>query len=271
MRIAIAGFAVTLAAGAFAAPQVTDVSIAERGDELVVGYALSEDAIVVVDMQTNVADGVYASIGGEHQWTLEGDVNRRVEAGEAGARHSFTWTPGSDMPDCDVQAAKLKVVFSAYADGDAPDYMVVDLTPDAEAYPGPRVAYYPNAESLPGGLLSNGTYRASKIVMRHIRAKGVEWTMGTVGELGRSTSNEQAHSVTLTNDYWMAVFETTYAQTSRTGGGTYAKVLRQGVAFGALFPGEEELAHLANEYESIDSLMLAMKIYANALLRLAGA
>ena len=56
-----------------------------------------------------------------------------------------------------------------------------------------------------------------------------------------------------------------------TGGGTYAKVLKQGVAFGAVFPGEEELAHLANEYESIDSLMLAMKIYANALLRLCAA
>lgn len=56
-----------------------------------------------------------------------------------------------------------------------------------------------------------------------------------------------------------------------TGGGTYAKVLEQGVAFGAVFPGEEELAHLANEYERIDSLMLAMKIYANALVRLAGA
>ncbi len=55
-----------------------------------------------------------------------------------------------------------------------------------------------------------------------------------------------------------------------TGGGTYAKVLKQGVAYGAVFPDEEELAHLANEYEKIDSLMLAMKIYANALIRLAG-
>ena len=54
-----------------------------------------------------------------------------------------------------------------------------------------------------------------------------------------------------------------------TGGGTYAKVLRQGVAFGALFPDEEELAHLANEYESIDSLMKSMRIYANAMIRLA--
>ena len=53
------------------------------------------------------------------------------------------------------------------------------------------------------------------------------------------------------------------------GGGTYAKVLAHGVAFGALFPDEEELAHLANEYESIDSLIKAAKIFANALLRLA--
>ena len=55
-----------------------------------------------------------------------------------------------------------------------------------------------------------------------------------------------------------------------TGGGTYAKVLKQGVAFGALFPDEEDLAHQADEYEEIDRLMLAMKIYANALIRLAG-
>ena len=55
-----------------------------------------------------------------------------------------------------------------------------------------------------------------------------------------------------------------------TGGGTYAKVLKQGVAFGALFPDEEDLAHQADEYENIDRLMLAMKIYANALIRLAG-
>ena len=54
-----------------------------------------------------------------------------------------------------------------------------------------------------------------------------------------------------------------------TGGGTYAKVLQQGVAFGALFPDEEDLAHQADEYETIDRLMLAAKIYANALIRLA--
>ncbi len=54
-----------------------------------------------------------------------------------------------------------------------------------------------------------------------------------------------------------------------TGGGTYAKVLKQGVAFGALFPDEEDLAHQADEYADISRLMTAMKIYANAMVRLA--
>ena len=56
-----------------------------------------------------------------------------------------------------------------------------------------------------------------------------------------------------------------------TGGGTYAKVLKQGVAFGAGFPGDEDLAHQANEYIQLDKMILAAKIYANALLRLCAA
>ncbi len=56
-----------------------------------------------------------------------------------------------------------------------------------------------------------------------------------------------------------------------TGGGTYAKVLRQGVAFGAAFPDDEDLAHQAGEYVFISKMVRATKIFANALLRLAGA
>ncbi len=58
------------------------------------------------------------------------------------------------------------------------------------------------------------------------------------------------------------------AEAQSTGGGTYAKVLKQGVAFGAAFPDDEDLAHQANEYASITKLMKAAKIYANALMRL---
>ncbi len=60
------------------------------------------------------------------------------------------------------------------------------------------------------------------------------------------------------------------AEPQYTGGGTYAKVLRQGVAFGAAFPDDEDLAHQAGEYVYLSKMLTATKIYANALLRLAG-
>ena len=47
-------------------------------------------------------------------------------------------------------------------------------------------------------------------------------------------------------------------------------MLSQGVAFGATFPDDEDLAHQANEYADMDRLVTAAKIYANALIRLAG-
>ncbi len=52
------------------------------------------------------------------------------------------------------------------------------------------------------------------------------------------------------------------------GGGTYAKVLEEGVAFGSMFPGEEELAHQAGEYISIDSLVNNLYIFVKAIQKL---
>jgi len=53
------------------------------------------------------------------------------------------------------------------------------------------------------------------------------------------------------------------------GGGTYAKVMPQGVAFGPSFPGEPELVHCPDEYITINNLLLTAKIYAQALVHLA--
>ena len=54
------------------------------------------------------------------------------------------------------------------------------------------------------------------------------------------------------------------------GGGTYARTMEEGVAFGALFPGEEELAHQANEYITVEDLYRNMRIFAYAIVRMAG-
>jgi succinyl-diaminopimelate desuccinylase len=41
--------------------------------------------------------------------------------------------------------------------------------------------------------------------------------------------------------------------------------MKNAVAFGALFPGREETAHQSNEHIFIEDLILATKIYADAL------
>ncbi len=52
------------------------------------------------------------------------------------------------------------------------------------------------------------------------------------------------------------------------GGGTYARAMDRGVAFGMAFPGEPEIAHQKDEYVDIDNLIKATKIYAESIYRL---
>jgi succinyl-diaminopimelate desuccinylase len=53
------------------------------------------------------------------------------------------------------------------------------------------------------------------------------------------------------------------------GGGTYARVLKKGVAFGMLFPGEKDVAHQVDEFVDIPNLVKAVAIYADAICELA--
>ncbi len=54
-----------------------------------------------------------------------------------------------------------------------------------------------------------------------------------------------------------------------TGGGTYARTMEKGVAFGMLFPGEPDVAHQADEFVVIENLIKAAAIYAEAIVELA--
>jgi succinyl-diaminopimelate desuccinylase len=53
------------------------------------------------------------------------------------------------------------------------------------------------------------------------------------------------------------------------GGGTYARSLKSGVAFGPLFPGRPDIAHQKDEYIEIEDLLKATAIYAQAIFELA--
>ena len=59
-------------------------------------------------------------------------------------------------------------------------------------------------------------------------------------------------------------------KTIAIGGGTYAQSMEEGVAFGALFPGEVEMAHQADEFMTEDSIYQNARIFARAIIRLAG-
>lgn len=52
------------------------------------------------------------------------------------------------------------------------------------------------------------------------------------------------------------------------GGATYARALEHAVAFGPIFPGQEDLTHEANEYISISDVAVVTEIYIEGLLRL---
>lgn len=53
------------------------------------------------------------------------------------------------------------------------------------------------------------------------------------------------------------------------GGGTYARSLKSGVAFGPLFPGRPDIAHQKDEYMFVEDLLRATAIYAQAIYELA--
>ena len=52
------------------------------------------------------------------------------------------------------------------------------------------------------------------------------------------------------------------------GGGTYARALKHGAAFGPEMEGDEAVVHQPNEYITLDRVKLLLKIYKTAIERL---
>ena len=128
-----------------------------------------------------------------------------------------------------------------------PLYAVIDLSGGAGAtrYP---VKYYDSLAALPDGGLANPLYKTSRLVMRRIRTheaapeNGV-FTMGSPAEeVGRGAIDwllpETQHTVTLTQDYYVGVFEVTQGQ--------WLKVM--GTAAGAF---TNEVTRLSRPLESV--------------------
>ena len=55
------------------------------------------------------------------------------------------------------------------------------------------------------------------------------------------------------------------AQPEVVGGGTYGRLIKRGVAFGALMPNTPNTMHQANEFQPVDDLIMSMAIYLKAI------
>jgi succinyl-diaminopimelate desuccinylase len=70
----------------------------------------------------------------------------------------------------------------------------------------------------------------------------------------------------------LKVYEETTGEKGYTlaiGGGTYARAMDKGVAFGPVFPGMKAVEHQPNEFISIEHLIKLAKIYGRAIYELA--
>lgn len=207
MAIACASCAATLFGTATDVPVVSNVNFDQPvgGRTVTVAYDLADaPAIVTVDVLTN---GV--SIGADKVTRLEGDVNKVVQPGS----HKFKWFARRDWPDHLITESIVSVRLRAWALAEPPPYMVADLeTPS-------NVTYYASADALPGGV-TNDLYKTSRLAMRRVNAVGVRWNMGAhktePGYLSRT--QDAIHSVQLTNDYYIGVFQLTQGQWYRIAG-----------------------------------------------------
>ena len=89
------------------------------------------------------------------------------------------------------------------------------------------------------------------------------------------TSTKEAHYVPKDDELVTTLMDVYRKHTGDTkndafvlGGGTYARCLKKGVAFGLLFPGKEDTMHQANQYLEVEDLLLATAIYAEGIYKL---
>ena len=198
--------AATSAALTAAVPEISGVTMTQDSMRLVtITYTLADaPAVVTVDVQTNNANGGWASIGGEAVWNAQGDVWKKVETGS----RTITWRPDHSWPDHKIAAGGARAVVTAWALDNTPDYMAVDITATGGA---DTQTYYPAAGFVPGGV-TNADYKTSVLLMRKIMAKDVTWTMGSVAEIGRTAARETTHHVKLDSNYYIGVYLITQTQ-----------------------------------------------------------
>jgi len=195
-----------------AAPQIADdVTASWDADRRAVAVSfklLNAPGIVTMVVETNAAEGVWAPVAEHHVTRLAGPLNRLIEP--ADEVRTAWWMPMSDWPEVAVAAGTLRVRLTACKKSAPPPYLVADLrSPNG-------LRYYASADAVPGGV-QDPLYKTELLLMRKIEARNVVYRMGVPADQPQQGSGwnwtlNTPHMVTLTNDYYMSVFEFTRGQ-----------------------------------------------------------
>ena len=187
-----------LAGFAAAAPVATVQNVTQDAatGNVTVRYTLAgEDAIITFDVLTN---GVPVSAGALAY--ADGDVYRLVATGS----RSFVWNAVTSGIGAEFPSSALTVRVNAISRNDPPDWMAVELSVTDTVF------YYPSKECVPDGI-TNDVYKTERLLLKRLHAAGKRWDMGKTGN-----TRNPLHKVTLTNDYYIGVYEVTCAQCSRS-------------------------------------------------------
>ena len=197
------------AASATVTLEVSSIEVDSERNDVKVQYRLTGDEAIIT--ARFFLDG--EAIDEKYYANIAGDVNRLVKPTDEGESRKIYWQMDKLWKDSFGNGV-FSVELTAYSKSSPPDYMVFDLqSPTNIPYNSAR--FYTSTNALPGGI-GDIAYRKDKMVFRRIPASGIVWKMGSSeSENGRSDSGDELqHSVMLTNDYYMAVFETTYGQSA---------------------------------------------------------
>ena len=222
----------TMAVQAVAAPVVSNVSMTQVPNTclVTVKYQLSGDpGVITLDIQTNYVENAetkWASIGPENMLGFGGDVHQVVQPTTGDEYRTIYWHPETYWPGPPKTAGTARAVVTAWATNAPPDYMIVHLVSPYD------VTYYPHVEMVPGGI-TNIKYKGEYMPMRKIPAKGVVWMAGMPTNHPCYNAASKPHRVMLNNDYYMAVYELTYAQRNaiESGAPTAIRLPRNGAAY----------------------------------------
>ena len=183
-----------------AMPTAGNVSVSMAQGKAFVEFTLSGGpAFVTVAFSTNGVplDATLYRDG------LSGDVGKLIGNGS----HRIKWKTYETMSGISVPGANLTAELTVWPQSMPPTYMAVDLTKAS------NVTYYASAEMVPGGV-SNRRYKTDVLLMRKMDAAGVRWLMGQASEenVALNKCDMLPHWVTMTNDYYIGVYEMTQSQ-----------------------------------------------------------